>query len=200
MGQVATVKTVLTYGQALGSLLLAGCPPPALHMVAAQSAVETAAWKSMHNWNFGNVTPSPAQVAVGIPWMNQGLSAMKFISFSDPISGAKAMMGWIQSRGLLSYAEQGDLSGYVGRLQAGCYLGCVGNTDPVRGVAISQQDYDNYRAGISSWMAKLSSVTPVPPPFVSSPKLDVLLAVGAAATVAGVLFASRLRERLGLLS
>jgi hypothetical protein len=184
MGQVANVLTPLTPGQALGALLLAGCPSGGLTMVGAQSAVETAGWKSMHNWNFGNVTPTAAQVSGGTPWMTQNVKNMKYLAFGDPVSGAKAMVAWLSARGLLTFATQGNLQGYMGQLQTSCYLGCVGNTDPSTGIAISANDYSNYQAGISSWMSKLNGVTPVPPPMPGALSMTDYAIIGAA--LAGV--------------
>jgi hypothetical protein len=171
MGQVANLRTPLTYAQALGTLLAAGAPPAGLLMIAAQSAVETAGWQAMNNYNFGNVTPSASQIAAGIDWMTQNVPNMRFISYSDPVSGAKGMLGWLQTHGLLAYAAANDLTGYMGKLSAGCYLGCIGNTDPSNGRTISQTDYDNYRAGISAWMSKLSKVAPAAPPMVVASNL-----------------------------
>ena len=193
MGQVATIKTPITQGQALGALLLAGCPQSALLMVAAQSAVETNAWgpktgSGFNNFNFGNVTPSTNQIKAGISWMTQGVANMKYIAFDSPIDGARAMINWLQTRGLLQYATANDLPGYTARLAATCYLGCIGNTDPSRGVPVSQTDYNNYQAGIASWMKTLSSVTPQVPPGVAIPWTDVaLIATGVTALAAGVL-------------
>lgn len=184
MGQVANTKTPLTYGQALGALLAAGCPQSALPMVAAQSAVETAAWRSMVQWNMGNVTPSAAQLAAGIDWMTQGVPGMKYIAYPDAVAGAKGMLGWLSSHGLLAYATANDLTGYMNALRAGCYLGCIGLVDGT-GHTVSQTDYDNYRAGIATWMAKLSGVAPVAPPSGSTTRWPAshiaLAAAGAAA-------------------
>ena len=193
MGQVAYVRTVLTQGQALGALLFGGCPQAALLMVGAQSAVETAGWKACANWNFGNVTPSTAQVNAGISWMAQqgnGTQGLKYIAFPDAVSGARAMVNWLNTRGLLSYAIANDLPGYISRLEATCYLGCVGATSPA-GITVSTTDYSNYEAGISSWMKKLAGVIPVTPPGVGLPWVDVaLVTVGVAAASVGVIAAT----------
>ena len=98
-------------------------------MVAAQSAVETAAWKSMGGWNLGNVTPSAAQVAAGIPWDTQGVAGIKYTVYPNAIAGAKGMLDWLRPRGLLTAATNNDLDAYMALLQAGCYLGCIGLTD-----------------------------------------------------------------------
>lgn len=164
MPQVATVTTPLTPAQALGAVQAAlpyGTSRDAVNLIAAQSAVETAGWAAMHNYNFGNVTPTAAQAASG-PWMDQGLP-MKYIAYPDALSGAMGMVGWLTSHGLIAAASIGDLDSYMAGLQAGCYLGCVGLTDPT-GHTVSQTDYDNYRAGIASWIAKLAPLTPVAPP------------------------------------
>jgi hypothetical protein len=183
VGQVSTVKTPLTYGQALGALLAAGCPQSALLMVAAQSAVETAAWKSMAGWNFGNVTPSAAQLAAGIEWDTQGVPNMKYTVFPNAVAGAKGMLAWLAPRGLLAAATANDLDTYMALLQSGCYLGCVGNVDPSTGQVITAAAYTNYRAGIVSWMSKLSGVVPVAPPGSGWSLSEKLLAAAALATV-----------------
>lgn len=187
MGQVANTKTPLTYGQALGALLAAGCPQSALLMVGAQSAVETAGWKSCVQWNMGNVTITPSQIAAGVPWMNQGLQGMKFIAFPDAVSGAKAMLDWLAPRGLLARATANDLTGYVALLESQCYAGCVGRVDGT-GHTVSQQDYDNYRAGLASWMSKLNGVTPEAPPGkpFSLPYADLALAAAGLLALGGL--------------
>jgi hypothetical protein len=191
VSQVATVKTVLTPAQALGALaiVLPSISRTGLNLIAAQSATETASWKSMHNWNMGNVTPTAQQVAAGVPWMDQGIRGMKYIAFPDPVSGSRAMVGWLQYHGLLGFAQNGDLDGYMSALRAGCYLGCIGKTDPT-GHTVSQTDYDNYRANISGLMSQLSSVTPVAPPVPSTtpiagvPPWLIVAGVGAVAGLA----------------
>ena len=101
--------------------------------------------------------------------MTQNVPHMQYLAFSDPVSGAKDMLKWISSHGLLAYASANDLAGYTARLQAGCYLGCVGKIDPLTGQPITQQAYNNYQAGIASWMRTLQSVQPVAPPGSSIP-------------------------------
>ena len=206
MGQVATTPTRLTPAQALGAFLLAGLPQSALLMVAAQSADETYGWGSINgkgfaNWNAGNTTPSTSQLAAGVPWMTQGVRNMKYLAFPDPVSGARSMVQWVTSRGLLPYAEANDLAGYVGRLQAGCYLGCVGNVDPSTGSEITAQDYANYQSGIAGWMQRLAGVTPVDPPVIVPPTtLATAFLIGSATLAAGALAAYYVtHERLPLI-
>lgn len=199
--QVATVNTPLTYAQALGALqaVMPNATWAGVVMAAAQSAVETAHWTSMHNYNFGNVTPTTAQVNAGTPWMDQGISGMKYISYPDPISGAQGMVGWLQGHGLLTAANNGDLASYMVGLENGSYLGTIGLTDPT-GHTVSQTDYDNYQAGIQTWMNNLQNVTPVAPPMPGSGLLSGLgsfgkgaaaVLGGAAAVVGGVVLFDR---------
>jgi hypothetical protein len=190
MGLVATVPTPITQARGLGYLLAAGCPQSALLMVGAQACVETNAWgsqtgKGYNNANPGNVTPSAAQVANGIDYMTQGLN-MKYISFgTDHTAGARAMLQWLSTHGLLSYAIANDLSGYMARLQATCYLGCIGLTDGT-GHTVSATDYSNYQAGISSWMTKLASVVPQMPAWWDTIGAADIALVSVAALAAGV--------------
>jgi len=185
MGQVTRQRTTLSPGQAMGALILGGCPATAVRMVAAQSAVETFAWKSMFNWNMGNVTPSQQQVNAGISWITYpNIRNMRYVAYSSPIGGAQAMVGWLSAHGALSYASSGDLNGYMGRLQAACYLGCVGNVDPSTGQPVGSTEYANYRAGIAGYMQKFANVVPVPPPIPLT-TFDKVLVGGAALTVAG---------------
>jgi len=194
VGQVATVATPLTRGQALGALLAAGCPQSALLMVAAQSAVETNAWGSQtghgfNNYNFGNTTPSATQIAAGVSWMTQNVPHMQYLAFPDAVSGAKDMLKWLSSHGLLAYATANDLAGYMSRLQAGCYLGCVGKIDPSTGQPITQQAYNNYQAGIASWMRTLQSVQPVAPPSgLGLPYADLALAAAGLLALGGLAY------------
>ena len=171
MGQVATVRTVLTNAEALAAFRAAGCPESALLMVAAQSAFETAHWQSMHNWNMGNITPTAAQAASG-DWMSQGLP-MKYISYSSPVAGAQGMLQWLQAHGLLTYAVNGDLGGYVAQLKADCYMGCVGATDPT-GHLVSDTDYDNLEAAMVSWMGILAQTPAAAPVAAAAPSSGLL--------------------------
>ena len=186
MGQVATVLTKSTPAKALGAILYvlpSGSTRTAANMIAAQSAIETANWKSMHNWNMGNVTPSQGQISAGISWMNQNLP-MKYIAFSDIVAGSRAMVNWIIARGALPAANSGDLVGYMSKLQASCYLGCIGNTDPT-GHTVTAADYAGYQSGIASRMSTLATVTPEMPSWweVLSPA-DIALGTTAVAAAA----------------
>ena len=166
MGQVALVNTPLTPAQAMGALaavLPSGTSQTALSMIAAQSAVETAHWTQMWNWNFGNVTPTPAQAISGDYVMHDNTGSMRYRAFGDPYSGAAVMVDWLKSHGVLGPAENGDLAGYMAQLQAGSYLGTVGLTDG-SGHTVSQDDYTNYQNAIASLMAQYANVTPVAPP------------------------------------
>ena len=66
-----------------------------------------------NNYNFGNITPSAAQIAAGVSWMTQNVPHMQYLAFSDAVSGAKDMLKWLSSHGLLAYATANDLAGYM---------------------------------------------------------------------------------------
>lgn len=159
MPQVASVLTPMSQGAALGVLLAVGCPRQALLMAAAQSAVETAGWKSMRGYNAGNITATNPSVQ---PWMLQGSNAIKFVAYPTPQAGFGAFLGWLSTHGLLAHAGANDLTGYMAQLRSNCYLGCIGRVD-ANGTTVSQTDYDNYQAGIAAWMTKLRAVAPILP-------------------------------------
>jgi hypothetical protein len=173
-GQVPMQKTPLTRAQALGALLAAGCPQSALLIVAAQSAMETGQWQLMNNNNFGNVTPTSKQVANGSSYFVQSFGTVngvpqsgKFLAFSDPTSGAAAMVNLLRGNGSLN-AASGGVANYVQTLQANGYMGFVGKVDQ-SGHVVSQQQYDKYQAGIQSLVNSLAQVTPVAPPSTTTP-------------------------------
>ncbi len=152
--EVPALRTPMDGPSALAALLAGGCPRAALAMVAAQSAVETDAWRAMWRWNFGNVTAAGAQDYQILPG-----NPLHFRAFASPTAGAAAMVAWLARRGCLPYAEAGDLDGFVAALERSCYLGCL----PPSGSA-SQADYDSYRRAIAARMRELSGVTPAPSP------------------------------------
>lgn len=187
MSQVAEKLTPLSPAQAMGAIkaaLPSGASQTALAMIAAQSAEETSSWKSMWNWSFGNVTPTPAQLTAGAPYvMHADTGTMRYLAFSDPVSGAKSLTGWLQGHGLLAAAEAGDLDSYMAGLQAGSYLGTIGLTDG-SGHTVTQSDYDVYRAAIASLMAQFQTVAPVSPPWTGKQwAIGTSLVAAAAAAV-----------------
>jgi len=167
MSLVPAIRTPLTPAQALGALqeaLPSSFTRAGLDMVAAQSAVETARWTEMYGWNFGNVTPTAAQVAAGVDYFQHASTgSMRYRAYPDPVAGARAMTGWLESHGAYDAAQAGDLAGYMAALQAGSYLGTVGLTDG-SGHTVSQADYTNYQNDIAVIMNELAAVTPERPP------------------------------------
>jgi hypothetical protein len=193
--QVPTVKTTATPAQVLGALASVfggGAPKVALAIAAAQSGVETADWRLMHNWNLWNITPSAHQLSQGIAWMNQGLP-MKYIAYGSLLAGAVDVRSWAQHRGYYASLYAGDLDGYMSRLRATCFLGCIGNTDPT-GHLVTQADYDAYRAGIAGRIPKLLATTPAviaPQGWTTGQK--VAAGLGVAALAAGAAYAAGYR-------
>lgn len=178
--------TPMTEAQALGVLqaaLPAGFTRAGLLLVAAQSAVETARWQQMYGFNFGNVTPTAAQLAAGADYFQHPTTgSMKYLSFADPLSGAATMTSWLNGHGLFTAAQTGDLNAYMTGLQDGSYLGTIGLTDG-SGHTVSQADYDNYAADIRALISELAAVTPAPyaPPRSKLLTVGLPLAIGLSA-------------------
>lgn len=92
----------------------------------ALSANETADWKSMRNWNVGNVTAAHPD---SVTWFYNPFvtsTALKFLSFDGPRAGALSMLKTLDHNGGLIAAETGDQVGWQNALNA--YLG--GDTYP----------------------------------------------------------------------
>src|SRR5271165_4290541 len=137
--EVATVSTPASASDVLGALIGAGLSKNAAVMVAAQSALETGGWQQMWNWNLGNVTTNDDYYTIGS-------NPLHFRPSDSLSAGAVDFVGYLSGRGLIPYADAGDLSGYVGRLQA---IGYAGNAD-----------YGAYQTGMQTWIDKLGGVTP----------------------------------------
>ena len=116
-------------------------------MPMAQSAVETGYWRSMFNNNTGNVTSAGG----ADEWMFEYVGSHRFRSYPTLGQGALAQMRWLAKHGALGFADSNDLTGYIGALKGGCYVGC-----PPEG------DMSAYQASMASAMHKYNGVTPVP--------------------------------------
>jgi hypothetical protein len=178
--QLQAVNTPATAAQVMGALAAAmgTTQQEAVAIVAGQSAVETANWGGgLWNYNLGNLTASSGQ-----NYVMQGSLSLHFQAFDSLTDGAAAMVAWLSSRGALPYALNGDLAGYVAALAKGCYLGCIGNQAQQSDGstrAVTQQDYNNYQAGIQARINSLGLLT-IPIPQGNS----LLPAVAAAAAIA----------------
>jgi len=137
--QLTTVRTPASAADVLRAIMDAGVSQSAAYMLAAQSALETAGWSGMWNWNLGNITTTGDYVLLP----GNGLHFKAYGSLSE---GAADFVSYLASHGVTPYAESGDLDGYVGRLQAIHYAG--------------DADYTAYENGMRSWMQKLGAVAP----------------------------------------
>jgi hypothetical protein len=146
-------RTPISSGQALGALRAAGAGK-GLIVVAAQSALETAGWSAMWNWNFGNITTT------GSDYVTLPGNALHFQAYASEAEGASAFIAYLRAKGLLGLT--GDLAAYVERLKEINYAG--------------DTDYGAYEAGIARWITQLGGVVPVSPGLISAP-----VALGAAA-------------------
>jgi hypothetical protein len=74
-------------------------------MIAAHSDFETATWRKMHNFNFGNLETTP-----GHPWyrLGHGSNPQKFRSYVSPDEGATGMVFLIKSRYPKAFALLGS--------------------------------------------------------------------------------------------
>lgn len=136
---VATIRTPASASDVLGALINAGLSQNAAVMAAAQSALETGGWQQMWNWNLGNVTTNGDYYTIGS-------NPLHFRPSDSLSAGAVDFVGYLTARGLIPFADAGDLSGYVSRLQA---IGYAGNAD-----------YNAYQSGMQSWIDRLGGVTP----------------------------------------
>lgn len=162
--QLQAVQTPATAAQVMGALAAAmgTSEQKAVAIVAGQSAVETANWRGgLWNFNLGNLAAGSGQ-----NYVQQGSLAMHFQAFDSLTDGAAAMVSWLTSRGALPFALNGDLTGYVGALAKGCYLGCIGKqAEQSDGTtrAVTQADYDAYQAGIQGRINSLGLLAiPIP--------------------------------------
>jgi hypothetical protein len=141
----AATRTDASAADVLRALLDAGMPTlDSARMVAAQSALETAGWTGgMWNYNLGNITTT------GSSYVTEPGNSLHFKSYPSLWAAAIDLVNYLNAHGVLTYAVQGNLAGYVQRLQA---IGYAGNTN-----------YASYQSGMQTWITKLANVLPAPP-------------------------------------
>jgi len=141
----SATRTDASAADILRALLDAGMPSvDSARMVAAQSALETAGWNGgMWNYNLGNITTTSSS------YVTEPGNSLHFKTYPSLWAGAIDLVNYLNAHGVLGYAIQGNLPGYVQRLQA---IGYAGNSN-----------YASYQAGMQAWLAKLASVVPSPP-------------------------------------
>jgi len=142
VSQVANVRTPSDWDTVVEALVSAGVPTVnATRMLAAQSALETAGWTAMHNWNLGNITASNTTTQSWVQQTTTGEAAsLHFLAFDSLDEGASYFFHWLDSHGLLTYANAGNLDGYVARLAQINYAGSA--------------DYNAYKRGMATWINK----------------------------------------------
>jgi hypothetical protein len=169
------VKTPLSAPAVMGALQtawtqLVGSAPTknALAMMAAQSAVETAAWAVCYDYNLGNITHITGD---GFSWNHRPEVTdpnMRYRSYPNLLSGATDFVRWILKHGNAQAAMSGDVQSYGQALINGCYLGC--NPDPTTA--------SNYINGISTWYHKLLPINVAPVAVPVGPNWVLVAAVG----------------------
>lgn len=143
----------------------------------AQSALETAHWAAMWNWNAGNVTTLGDYILLpGNP--------LHFKSYSTLGDGCLGMLQWLNAHGVMGAAHNDDLDAYVAALKVGAYLGEQGN-------------YASYQAGIASYITKYSTLNPAG--YINFPALSTKRVLVAALLAGGVIWLWRTDELPDLL-
>lgn len=153
------VVTPQSFGAALASawpLAVGGAAPlVAVQLLAAQSAYETAQWKSLGNYNFGNVKHVPGD---GSPfffglddctYQGQKVPCM-FRSYPDMTSGVRDYLSFLASpnsryASAWPYVLAGDPAGFVSALKAkGYFSGSLAD----------------YTSGVQSYFTRFRSLLP----------------------------------------
>jgi len=184
VGQVDAVKTPATPGEVAGAMLRAyarvtGTGPTTetgYLMPLAQSAFETGHWKSMFNWNTGNVTSSGAG-----DWVYEYAGSLRFQAYASLDDGATSHVAFLKHCGALGAMDAGDVHGFVEALRACKYIGS------------DEASYQALEASLPSILAKYRGTLPLPPPAAAGSMLGAL-AKGAAIVGGAGLLAWVIRE------
>jgi len=159
-----------------------------LLILAAQGAMETANFAKLYDFNLGNImhTAGDGYDYNHRPEVPQ--ASMIYRVYSSLLEGAEDLVRWAIHHGAGDALQNGDLSGYMNALRAGCYLGCIGNEVP-GGSVVSQSDYDTYEGGIQSYVNRFASVKPIAPPSpFALPPIGWGGAIAAVAVLGGVAY------------
>lgn len=86
----------------------------------AVSSLETAHWTAMYNYNAGNITTAGNE-----NWYtNPGVTVnLKFIAYDNAGAGCEGEISWLNSHGVLKYADTGDYPGFMSAMTASGYGG-----------------------------------------------------------------------------
>jgi len=182
--EVSAEKTLSTAAEVEGAILagykaIVGHTPPqiALTLLAAQSALETAAWQAMYNWNVGNITHG----GDNFDWTIFPGNPLHFRAYTSLDQGAADFVNFLNKRGVIDFADSGDIQGYVNRLQqinyAGSDCGQCNNCHLCT-------DYSKYLGGMQRYASEYANVVPATP----SPGKFNLQSIAIALALAGVTF------------
>ena len=133
--------------------------PPTFYSIllpTAQSALETSSWKAMWNWNAGNVTTGKPNTDawIDLSSLSAATAGIKFKAYGSLGDGCIDMLTWLQKRGVLALAANGDVGAYTNGLAANCYAGCPGQP----GAA----NYQSYASLLYADVNRYRNVTPQP--------------------------------------
>jgi hypothetical protein len=85
----------------------------------AVSALETAQWQQMFDWNAGNITTSSPDYS-----LRGGNNPLHFRIYPSLAAGALDLVHWLAVHGAIAAADAQDLEGFAAAMQRGCYAGC----------------------------------------------------------------------------
>lgn len=145
---IPRAQTILSPADAMDSIadayeaVIGGeIPTRLLLALTAQSALETARWRSMWNWNFGNIRGTgdagwtsfqAGEIINGKEVILQPGAGNKFAAYSDRLAGARGLVNFLcvashppapnRFQSAIDAAMRGDLIGYVRGLKAGGYF------------------------------------------------------------------------------
>jgi len=161
--QVDAVRTPATLAEVAGAMSRAytavrGHSPvseDSYLIPTAQSAFETGQWKSMFNWNTGNVTTGNLSTD---DWMYEYAGSLRFKSFPDLDAGSLDQMKVLQRMKALDAADAGDVPGFVDALRRGKYIG--NDENAYRALANTIPQLLSKFHGVSPQPARAKSTSP----------------------------------------
>ena len=123
MPQVAAVRTTVTAADlaaAVRRLSPRALTDQGVAMLVAQSSVETAAWESCWNWNFGNLMGTGGDYVRLTAYNGQAVNLRAYASMDV---GAGAWLALITKEpGAVDAANAGDVAGFAGALKSAGYF------------------------------------------------------------------------------
>ena len=137
MGQIAAILTESDAETVGGAFIwayekLTGQAPPRRESWVyplALASLETAHFRSMYDYNPGNITDGTCggKVRGTAGWYSNPLvtTPLRFAAFRSIGEGCFGELQTLACMGALAAADRGDYAGFMGALERGCYAGCT---------------------------------------------------------------------------